>query len=169
MKTKIRIAQFEELTAIVSVYNEAIRAAYQTADLEELSTNDRTEWFEKHQHSNYALFVLLADELIIGWLSLSPYRMGRSALSKTVEISYYLSSEFQGKGLGNQLMAFGIEEAKKRNFHHLIAILLSANKKSISLLQKFGFAEWGRMPRIAVIKKEFFDHLYFGLHINSEK
>lgn len=62
-------------------------------------------------------------------------------------------------------MHFAIQQAPQYDFQNLIAILLSVNVVGISLLQKFGFREWGRMPGIAIIQAESIDHLYFGRNL----
>jgi len=160
-----RLATIEDLAFIVSIYNEAIRSGTQTADMKEVSVRERVSWFNDHQYLNYALFVLEIDRQIVGWLSLSPYRKGRGALGTTAEISYYLSGSFQSMGLGSEMMKLGIQNARKRGFRNLVAILLDANIPSVGLLNKFGFEEWGRLPRIACINGQLIDHLYWGLKL----
>lgn len=165
MNKIFRKAIKEDLALIVSIYNEAIRAGFQTADLEEIKTEDRIQWFEDHQKAPYDIFVLEVDKQVVGWLSLSPYRKGRGALITNAEISYYLSTSVQSKGLGSYMMEEGIKKARQKNIRNLIAILLAANNRSVILLQKYGFEEWGRLPEIANINQHIIDHLYFGLKL----
>lgn len=165
MNKEFRLARKSDLPSIVSVYNEAIRAGFQTADMNEISWADKLDWFQDHQTNNYALCVLELNHEVVGWLSLSPYRKGRGALSSNAEISYYLSNEFQSVGLGSYMMEKGILLAKEKGLKNLIAILLGANNASIRLLEKFNFKEWGRMPQIAEINEIRVDHLYFGLKL----
>jgi phosphinothricin acetyltransferase len=165
MNKVFRKAGIDDLAGIVSIYNEAIKSGFQTADLEEVSVEDKTQWFNEHQIQNYELFVLEVDEQMVGWLSLSPYRKGRRAFEEIAEISYYLTASFQSKGLGSFMMQEGINRAKQLHFRNLIAILLAANSRSIALLNKFGFEEWGSLPNLARINHQLVDHLYFGLKL----
>lgn len=159
----IRKATIEDLEAINTIYNQAVVMKFCTAHLEPIAYEERVAWFFKHAQDQYPIYVVESDGQVSGWLSLSPYREKRQALSHVAEISYYVHNSFKGEGLGSRLMRFALERAPEYGFSTLIAILLSRNPASIALLNKFGFEEWGSMPGIARIGDEYADHLYYGL------
>lgn len=160
-----RLAQIDDINAINDIYNQAVNQLYQTADFHAWSIEDRIRWFHDHPSETFPIYILDQGGQVAGWASLSKYRHGRDAFSTTAEISYYLNQEFQGQGLGSQLLAFMIEQAALLNFEYLVSILLGSNERSIALLKKFGFKEWGRLPGIAKINGDQIDHLYMGLHL----
>jgi len=161
----IRKANFEDLEAINVIYNQAVNAGFQTADLEHTSLDERKEWFLFHSPEKYPVYVMEKEGGVIAWLSLSPYRKGRKALESVAEICHYIHEDFQSQGIGSSFMNFAIEEARKFEFKNLVAILLSFNHRSIQLLEKFQFTQWGAMPNIAHIEGQEVDHLYYGLRL----
>lgn len=165
MSRNIRIASVTDLSQIDQIYNQAIVSGRQTADLQPLSEAARKEWFEMHSSNQYPIYVLVEGDTILGWSSISKYRGGRGALSLTAEVSYYLAKPHQGRGYGAKMLEYTISEANELGYQNLVAILLSSNERSIHLLKKFNFQEWGRMPQTAIINNKVYDHLYYGLKI----
>jgi len=161
----IRIANTADLKEINEIYNQAVVQGFQTADTEIVSLEERTEWFKKHDLANYPVFVILMNENVVGWLSLSAYRPGRKALKTLAEISYYVHNDFQGQGIGSELMRFALKVAPQYGFENLVAILLGANTGSIKLLEKFNFKIWGVLPKVAKFGETKVDHLYYGLKL----
>jgi len=147
--TEIRIAVETDWPRIVEIYNQAIDDGYCTADMEHISIDSRRDWFELHTETEYPIHVIISNGEVAGWSSLSPFRHGRRALAKTIEISYYLDREQRGLGLGKELMTATINAARALDHQHLFAILLEMNSVSIGLLEKFGFTRWGHMPDVA--------------------
>lgn len=162
MSEKIRIATLADLSSIDYIYNQAIRQKKQTADTEPMSTEKRNAWFYNHPPQSYPIYVLTEGSNVIGWSSISKYREGRASLNSTAEVSYFLTTSHQGKGHGTALLEFTIQAARKLGYQNLVAILLSPNERSIGLLQKFQFEEWGRVPKAAKIDGQYHDHLYLG-------
>ena len=161
----VRLALPKDLDRIDQIYNQAIAANFQTADTRPLNKLSRLGWFKNHPSSSYPISVILHDEKVIGWSSLSKYREGREALQRTAEISYYLDHDHLGKGYGSVLIEATVDKARSLFFENLVAILLDSNKPSIGILEKYGFAEWGRIPKAALIKNQLVDHLYYGLRL----
>ena len=148
---QIRIARQDDLKQIVAIYNQAITEGNCTADIEQLRVAERQEWFDGHDPKKYPIYVMEAaeDKVVTGWCSLSAHRKGRMALQNVAEISYYVASDHRGKGIGKQLMQHALQEAPKLGLHNLFAILLDINQISVTLLEKYGFSQWGHLPNIA--------------------
>ncbi len=161
---QIENAKPHHLPAIVEIYNEAIREGFSTADTETFTIDEKQFWFNEHDHLHPIFVVLLNDE-VCGWLSLSAYRPGRKALSAVREVSYYVHANFRKKGVATALLHHAENFCEQNNLQHLIAIVLGKNVKTISFLEKQGFDKWGTLPGIADFNGESVDHLYFGKHL----
>jgi len=162
---RIRLAQREDLPAINSIYNQAVRQRYCTAHLEPVSMEWRGQWYDKHDPDHHPVFVADSGNRVLAWISLGAYRSGRQALAHVAEVSYYVDEHERGKGIGTHLMEHAIKVAPDYDFTVLIAILLNKNPASIALLRRYGFSEWGAMPGIAIIEGQTADHIYYGLKI----
>ena len=85
-----RLAQLDDLSAIVAIYNSTIASRMVTADTEEISVASRLNWFHDHTPEIRPLWVVEGEGgQIIGWLSFSNF-YGRPAYSGTAELSIYL-------------------------------------------------------------------------------
>ena len=167
---EIRPAEITDLPQIVEIYNQAINEGQCTADTEVLSLEERLEWFKSHNAKNYPLLVAKEDSVVLGYLTISAYRYGRKALRHTAEVSYYIHFDHHRKGVASHLIDTAISMCPSLKVNTLVAILIGCNQGSIELLKKYGFIEWGRLPKIVEFgsgsgyKK--FDHLYYGLHLD---
>jgi len=163
----IRNATVGDLAAITNIYNQAINARHCTADTVLVDQNSRLAWFNQHNHIKTPIFVYETQKGVVAYSYISLYRFGRKAFERVGEISYYIDFAHHGKGLGNMMIEHLIVEALKLDYAHLVAILLDCNVKSVSLLEKYGFSCWGKMPDIAEIDGEVFSHLYYGLSLRG--
>ena len=158
----IRIANIADLERITEIYNQAVSSKFETADTVEFKTEDRIDWFNSHPQDTHPIFVYESNGTVVGWISISPYRIGRKALGYTAEISYYIHANYKRKGIGSKLIEYVLNQSKSLNFKTLFAIILDKNNASINLLKKFGFAEWGHLPDIADFDGEECGHVYYG-------
>ncbi len=163
----IREATAEDYAGILRIYNQSVLAGGVTGDEKTLSLDERRPWLALHDGRHYCLFVAEEAGSILGYLALSPYRHGRSAFYNTAEISYYIAADSRRQGLASQLMTHALKACSSLEIHSLIAILLAGNDASIRLLEKHGFREWGRMPRIGRLQSGIVDHLYYGRHVGE--
>lgn len=163
----IRIAKSEDLGAIVDIYNQAIAAGQKTAHLKPVTVDERSKWFSDHTPDKYPIFVTRDKNEITGFLTVSAYRPGREALRFTAEVSYYVHSDHQRKGVATNLLRYAIGMCPSLHIKTLFAILLESNHGSIKLLEKFGFEKWGYMPKVADFNGIEVGHLYYGLRIEN--
>ena len=87
---------------------------------------------------------VLNKESIIGFISLKSF-IDRDSYNKTAEVSIYLSHEFKGRGIGVVCLERIFAEASRYNIRTLIAQISGENKRSISLIEKYGFSLCGRI------------------------
>lgn len=161
----IRHAAIQDLERITAIYNQAIDAGFQTAFTEHLQANDRIGWFNEHSTHTYPVWVYEINGEVAGWLSISPYRQGRAALRFAVEVSYFIHSNYQGKGIGTSLLQYAVQQCTLLGYKTLLAIVLEPNIVSIKLLEKAGFENWGYLPRIADFNGKECSQVYYGLKL----
>jgi phosphinothricin acetyltransferase len=142
----IRRAVLSDLDAITEIYNEAIATTTATFDTEPKTTFERLTWFQSHGERHPILVADLAGK-VLGWACLSPWS-DRRAYADTGETSFYVKSEHQGQGIGRQLKAAVIEEARKLGFHSLIARVAEGSRESIHLNESFGFFHVGILKEV---------------------
>src|SRR5215211_7403683 len=72
----IRLAQIDDVPAVVDIYNQAIPSRKSTGDTQPLRVEERLTWFREHRPDAHPIFVAEAEGQVAGWCSLSPYRPG---------------------------------------------------------------------------------------------
>ena len=149
----------------MEIYNQAVPHGNATADLEPVTVTQRRSWFEEHSPDSYPIFVKEIHGRVVGWCSLSPYRGGRLALRRTAEIALYVDYDHHGQGIGESLLQYALGDCARIGKRILFAILLEKNRKSIRLLEKYGFERWGYLPEVAEFGNERCGHVYMGKKI----
>lgn len=161
----IRLAQPDDLPAIIDIYNQSIPSKQSTGDTQPLRVEDRLAWFAEHRSNEHPIFVADVEGQVAGWCSLSAYRPGRAALRFTAEISYYIGYAFHRRGIATALVEHALAACPALEIRHLFAIVLEGNQASLHLLKKMGFEQWGYLPRVASFDGKEVGHLYYGRHV----
>jgi L-amino acid N-acyltransferase YncA len=148
----LRDATEADLPAIVEIYNATIPGRMVTADTEPVSAEDRLPWFRAHNPRTRPIWVV--DDPVKGcvcaWLSFSSF-YGRPAYNPTAEISLYVAETARRRGLGKLLLGEAIVRAPACDVHTLLGFIWAHNEISLQLFEKFGFARWAHLPRVAVL------------------
>ncbi|MCQ8889305.1 GNAT family N-acetyltransferase [Pseudoalteromonas carrageenovora] len=158
-----RLANINDLSEIVAIYNETIASRMVTADTEEVSVEQKREWFNSHT-ANRPIYVYWEDGKVLAWLSYKSF-YGRPAYDGTVEVSIYITSKAQGKGLGKKLMEFAQTTAKQLDIKVLLGFIFSHNVPSIKLFKHFEFDVWGELPNVAIMDGTPYSLTIFGKHL----
>jgi len=164
MPRMIRNADASDLPDIVDIYNAAIPGRLATADTEPVSLDSRRAWFHDRDFARYPIWVFESfDHVrpILGWLSFKPF-YGRPAYAATAEVSIYVDPSAQRGGVATQLMEHAIIQAPALKLTTYLAFVFSHNGPSLELCRKFGFEQWGHLPRIAALDGEDRDLLILG-------
>ena len=143
---KIRKATVSDVESITEIYNEAILTTTATFDLEPRTRADRLRWFKAHD-DRHPVLVAELDAHVVGWSCLNPWN-SRAAYADTAETSFYVKAEHRGKGVGRQLKAAIIEEARRLKFHTLIAGAAEGSDASLHLNKSFGFEVVGTFKEV---------------------
>jgi L-amino acid N-acyltransferase YncA len=145
-----RIASRSDLPAIVEIYNSTIASRMVTADLEPVSVESRQRWFDAHASGSRPLWVVDEAGSVAAWLSFSSFHE-RPAYARTVEVSVYVREGFRRHGLGAYLLGEAIEHAPQLQVDNLIGLIFAHNAPSLALFERFAFARWGELPKVAVL------------------
>ncbi len=146
----VRDATIADLPRIVEIYNESIPGRLATADLEPVTIEQRSSWFERHSPDRRPLWIAESAQGIVGWLSFESF-YGRPAYDATVEISVYVSNAVQRCGIGQQLLQQALVRAPHLRITTLLGFIFAHNAPSFALFEKCGFVAWGNYPGIAVL------------------
>ncbi|MGI9582829.1 GNAT family N-acetyltransferase [Chryseobacterium sp. RRHN12] len=150
-KLKFRNAELTDLNKIVAIYNSTIASRMVTADMEEVSVDNKLKWFEEHNPQTRPLWVVEDEQdHVIGWVSFSSFHE-RAAYNGTVEVSIYLDESCRGKGFGKTILRYCIDNAEKFGVLNLVALIFLHNEPSLKLFRHFGFEDWGNLPNVAVL------------------
>jgi L-amino acid N-acyltransferase YncA len=161
----IRIAEITDLGSIIQIYNQAKVSRFEIADSLAIDIDDKITWFNNHPQRAYPIYVYEINNKIVGWISVSPYRLDHNALRYTVEINYFVDYKFRRKKIGSKLIEYAINKCKELNYKTIFAVIFDKNEAGIKVLEKYGFMKWGHMPNIADFEGIECGHVYYGLRI----
>jgi len=92
--------------------------------------------------------VYVDEGKIVGWAAITP-KSRRCLYKGCVEMSVYIDKDYQGKGIGTELVEQLLQEAKKLGYWSIYSAVISINTASIALHKKCGFREIGYREKIA--------------------
>jgi len=165
VKPRLRHAGHADLPALVAIYNEAIARRNATGHLEPFDVADREAWFASHLEPGTPLFVAELDGQVAGYATLAAYRGGRGAFAHCREVSYFVAADRQRRGIASAMLAHVQAACPALGVDVLLAFLLAHNSPSIAFLEHHGFTCWGRLPGVARIDGNAWDHLVYGLRL----
>ncbi len=162
----IRDAREPDLETIVRIYNSAIPGRLATADTEPVSTESRRPWFRDRDVRRHPLWVFELDGRVSAWLSFGKF-YGRPAYAATSEVSIYVDPSVQRRGVATRLMEHALTQAPGLGLSTLLGFVFAHNDRSVRLCRKYGFEQWGHLPRVAVLDGVERDLLILGRRIDG--
>lgn len=117
--------------------------------------------------SHFPYFVYETEGKIAGYCYAHAWKE-RAAYRHTLETTVYLASEYQGKGIGKQLMQTLINECRHRGYHALIACITEGNEASNSLHQKLGFKQVSHFEKVGLKFDRWLDVFDYELILTPE-
>lgn len=140
----LRPATLMDAAAISAVYNYYVLHSTATFQEEPEGLEDRETWLRAHGPAHPVLVAETESGDFVGWGSLSPFHP-RSAFRHTVEISLYLDQRFHRQGWGRRLAEALLDYASSYGHHRVIATISGDQIASLSLHQRLGFHQAGRL------------------------
>ena len=142
----VRTADTSDLPRIAAIYDEQVRTAISTFDLEPLGL----DYWEARLASTAPgdrLLVALADSGVVGYAYSSSYRP-RPAYARTREVSVYLAGEAREQGLGRALYEELLRRLRTDGIHQVLAVIALPNDASEALHRACGFSRVGVLPEV---------------------
>lgn len=121
-----------------------------TADTEPVTVQARETWFREFDPERRPLWVHCSEknEAPSAWLSLRSF-YGRPAYAGTVEIAIYTAPDARRQGLAADLLSHALDQVGTLGIRTILAFVFAHNHPSLALFERFGFARWGLLPRVA--------------------
>ncbi|SFH89792.1 GNAT family N-acetyltransferase [Halpernia frigidisoli] len=143
MNYEIREMQPEDGEVVLKIFQEGIDSENATFDKEPPTWE---VWDTKH--FNLCRWILEDENNeIVGWAAIQPVS-NRDCFRGVAEVSIYLTSKAQGKGLGQMLLQKLILDSEEKEFWTLQSGIFPENEASIAVHHKFGFVTVGRREKI---------------------
>jgi len=70
-------------------------------------------------------------------------------IRRTTEVSIYVDPATQRRGIASALMDRALERAPALGLSTFLGFVFAHNQQSVALCEKYGFARWGHLPRVA--------------------
>lgn len=157
----------EHALPILEILNEAIVNSTALYDYKPRSMQNMEQWFENKEKGSYPVIGLFNDEgILVGFGSYGTFRAW-PAYKYTVEHSLYIHKDFRGKGYGKIILSEIIVQAKKQNFHNLIAGIDSTNLVSIALHKSLGFEFCGAIKQAGYKFSRWLDLEFYQLILET--
>ena len=144
----IRSIAKDDVFACLSIYNYEVEHGVATLDLEARTLEEWHEWYNAHSDELHPIIVGNINDVVVGYASLSPYRL-KDAFKSTVELSIYIHKDYRGQGVATQLMERILEMAKADTMiHNVVSVITAGNEESTKLHNRFGFTYCGLTPEV---------------------
>jgi len=151
----IRIAGKNDIDPIMNIYNQGIEDRIATLESETKEYTYMMDWFEKH-NGRYKVIVAEHEGQVVGWASLNPYN-NRCAYEGVADLSVYISRDYRGKGIGEELLTALEKIAGENHFHKMVLFTFPFNYLGQGLYKKRGFREVGIFKNQGKIDGNFVD------------
>lgn len=137
---------------------------------EQISLKEETEYLNKQiekigKNKAVKLLVFNKNKLI----GVSDIIMQDKASDHIGAFGITVVKEFRNQGIGKLLMKLVLEEAKKKikDLRIISLGIFSGNKTASKMYEKFGFKEYGKLPKGLKYKDRYVDHIYLYKNIRD--
>ncbi len=162
----VRTADPADLPRIAAIYDEQVRTAISTFDLESPGLG---YWEARLASRAPGDHVIVADSPsgssgheVVGYAYSSSYRP-RPAYARTREVSVYLDESARGQGLGRQLYDELLGRLRADDIHQVLAVIAQPNDASEALHRACGFERVGLLPEVGWKFDRWIDTALWGL------
>jgi len=153
MRLEIKIMNDEDWEAVSRIYKLGIETGIATFETEVPSWH---KW--DNSHLKTCRLSAWLDNQIVGWAALSSVSR-RCVYGGVAEVSVYVDVNFNGKGIGTQLLKELIVKSEANGIWTLQSGIFPQNKVSIALHSKLGFRQIGYREKIGKLKGKWFDNV----------
>lgn len=147
----IRPAHVTDAASIEPIYGHYVRHSVLAVDVD--TPPSVRNWEQRLEYlaaSGYPTLVAVDDRAVVGYALLMPW-LAKPAFAHTAENSIYLAPHAVRAGLGRQLLARLLDEARDCGIQEVIALVADGDhegRPSRALHLKAGFQPAGRLQRV---------------------
>ncbi|KAA0547436.1 N-acetyltransferase family protein [Bacillus sp. BGMRC 2118] len=152
---KIREAVQNDLSSILTIYNEGIEDRIATLEADKKDLHYMNDWFSQRQ-SRYKVLVAEQEGKLVGWASLNPYN-AREAYIGVADLSIYIARSHRGRGVGAQLLEKIEQQAIEHHFHKIVIFTFVFNELGQRLYRKSGYREVGVFKNQGILGGKYVD------------
>lgn len=149
----------DDLPAIVALYNQGVGVA--NADFAPVSVAQKRAWFLAHQKRTRPILLVKDGDATVAWASLSDL-YDRPAYEPSVEISVYVDRAYHRQKIGAALLDRTLDCARRLGIANVVALIFAHNAASLALFAKFGFVQWGLLPKVCLSQGKMADVAILG-------
>ncbi len=147
MTVVVRPATDHDLSAILAIYNDAVKHTTAIWNDTVVDLDNRRAWHEARTRLGYPVLVGEEDGGVVAYGSFGDFR-AFDGYRFTVEHSVYVAAGSRRHGIASALIMALVERAVALGKHVMVAGIASENDASIELHRRHGFVETGRMPEV---------------------
>lgn len=162
----IRDAIKGDSEAIAQIYNHYIENTAISFEEKPVSGSDIQHRIEKVQGASLPWLVAVKEGGVVGYAYATQWKE-RSAYRFSVEVSVYLSSQVQGRGLGANLYEALFSKLKESEIHTVIGGITLPNTASVALHKKMGMKKVAHFEKVGFKFNQWHDVGYWQLNLNS--
>jgi phosphinothricin acetyltransferase len=146
MAWQVRRALASDMEAVAEIINEHIVGGWAHFGDRPLAASEWVADYEAY-HERYPWLVAEQDREI-GGIAYGKSFNSRAAYDWTAEVSIYLRTGHEGRGIGTLLYERLIPTLDAQGFRCLIAGITTPNEGSVALHERFGFSHLGTLERV---------------------
>ena len=158
----VRDADPADLPRIAAIYDEQVRTAISTFDLEPPPLSYWEARLTSSAPGDHLLVACAPAGDVVGYAYSSSYRP-RPAYERTREVSVYLAGEARGRGVGRLLYDELLGRLRRDGMHQVLAVVALPNDASEALHRACGFTRVGVLPEVGWKFDRWIDTALWGL------
>jgi len=158
----VRTADPADLPRIAAIYDEQVRTAISTFDLEPPPLSYWEAKLASTEPGDHVLVACPSAGEVAGYAYSSTYRP-RPGYARTREVSVYLAAEARGQGLGRALYDELLVRLRADGVHQVLAVIALPNDASEALHRGCGFTRLGVLPEVGWKLDRWIDTALWGL------
>jgi L-amino acid N-acyltransferase YncA len=161
---KVRSADPADLPRIAAIYDEQVRTAISTFDLDPRPMSYWEERLTSTASGDHVLVACSPSGEVVGYAYSSQYRP-RPAYGRTRETSVYLAADARGRGVGRLLYDQLLARLRADGVHQVLAVIALPNIASEALHRACGFERVGVLPEVGWKFDRWIDTALWGLRL----
>ncbi|MBN4081600.1 N-acetyltransferase [bacterium AH-315-C07] len=161
----IRLATREDGEAVLNIYQPYVENTHISFE-QEVPSLDKFKNRIEATLSKFPWLVFEENGSIIGYAYACEHR-SRVSYRWNAEVSVYLNSSFQGKGIATKLYSKLIELLKNQGYCNVLAGIVLPNDRSVQFHKKLGFTKVGIYINVGFKNGEWHDVLWMQMQVSS--